>query len=389
MGDGESTWVVLDPIDGSNNAKRGTSPTSRSRWPWRTGPRWPMCGSATSTTSARGGRPRVAPAPSSTARRSTANCRRTSSRFWPSRRRRRGPSPSARARWSGSRTASGSWARSRSRSADRRGTAGRRLLAQGARSVDIAAARLLVRERGLAIELFDGAEPFGAAPLGVEARSRVAAAEAHRALPPPRRGTLRVGPARPERPRPGGRVQVPGTRHARSSRRAAGPTGARWARAAKGADRLLRLELRSLAGARVPEGVSGLPLARALRDALRHGRGERDLLPAAAPPGGRSLGRADAAGFVFTPVKANRYLTHIKRLTDLGSGVERFYASIEPLTRSPKLGPSSGSENPRDDERLAGALAALADGRRAFEFRPRAGSPTTSTRSSGVTAPPS
>jgi myo-inositol-1(or 4)-monophosphatase len=47
---------------------------------------------------------------------------------------------------------------------------------KGARSVDIAAAQLLVRERGLAIELFDGDEPFGAAPLDVQARSRVAAA---------------------------------------------------------------------------------------------------------------------------------------------------------------------------------------------------------------------
>jgi myo-inositol-1(or 4)-monophosphatase len=44
-----------------------------------------------------------------------------------------------------------------------------------ARSVDIAAAQLLVRERGLAIELPD-APPFGAAPLDLVGRSRVAAA---------------------------------------------------------------------------------------------------------------------------------------------------------------------------------------------------------------------
>jgi myo-inositol-1(or 4)-monophosphatase len=44
-----------------------------------------------------------------------------------------------------------------------------------ARSVDIAAAQLLVRERGLAIDLPE-APPFGAAPLDVEARSRVVAA---------------------------------------------------------------------------------------------------------------------------------------------------------------------------------------------------------------------
>ena len=44
-----------------------------------------------------------------------------------------------------------------------------------ARAVDIAAAQLLVRERGLAIELPE-APPFAAAPLDIEGRSRVVAA---------------------------------------------------------------------------------------------------------------------------------------------------------------------------------------------------------------------
>jgi myo-inositol-1(or 4)-monophosphatase len=44
-----------------------------------------------------------------------------------------------------------------------------------ARSVDIAAAQLLVRERGFAIDLFED-PPFGAAPLDLVQRSRVAAA---------------------------------------------------------------------------------------------------------------------------------------------------------------------------------------------------------------------
>ncbi|MBA2295759.1 MAG: hypothetical protein H0W16_11580 [Actinobacteria bacterium] len=44
-----------------------------------------------------------------------------------------------------------------------------------ARSIDIAAAQLLVRERGLAIELFED-PPFGAAPLDLGQRSRVVAA---------------------------------------------------------------------------------------------------------------------------------------------------------------------------------------------------------------------
>jgi myo-inositol-1(or 4)-monophosphatase len=45
-----------------------------------------------------------------------------------------------------------------------------------ARSVDIAAAQLLCREVGLSIDLFDVEEPFGAAPLDLEQRSRVVAA---------------------------------------------------------------------------------------------------------------------------------------------------------------------------------------------------------------------
>jgi myo-inositol-1(or 4)-monophosphatase len=44
-----------------------------------------------------------------------------------------------------------------------------------ARSVDIAAAQLLVRERGLAIELYED-PPFSAGPLDLVPRSRIAAA---------------------------------------------------------------------------------------------------------------------------------------------------------------------------------------------------------------------
>jgi myo-inositol-1(or 4)-monophosphatase len=44
-----------------------------------------------------------------------------------------------------------------------------------ARSIDIAAAQLLVRERGYAIELFED-PPFGRAPLDLGQRSRIVAA---------------------------------------------------------------------------------------------------------------------------------------------------------------------------------------------------------------------
>jgi uncharacterized protein YecE (DUF72 family) len=75
--------------------------------------------------------------------------------------------------------------------------------------------------------------------------------------------------------------------------------------------------------------------------------------------------------FLFA-VKASRYLTHMKRLTDLERGVERFYERIDPLVRSPKMGPVLWQlpENfHRNDERLDSALASLPPGRHCFEFR--------------------
>jgi len=76
-------------------------------------------------------------------------------------------------------------------------------------------------------------------------------------------------------------------------------------------------------------------------------------------------------GFLFA-IKASRYLTHVKRLTDLGPGLERFYERLEPLVRSPKMGPvlwQLPATFHRNDDRLAGALAALPPGRHCFEFR--------------------
>jgi uncharacterized protein YecE (DUF72 family) len=75
--------------------------------------------------------------------------------------------------------------------------------------------------------------------------------------------------------------------------------------------------------------------------------------------------------FLFS-VKASRYLTHVKRLTDLGRGVERFYERIEPLVRAAKLGPvlwQLPANFHRNDVRLVAALARLPPGRHCFEFR--------------------
>jgi len=81
--------------------------------------------------------------------------------------------------------------------------------------------------------------------------------------------------------------------------------------------------------------------------------------------------RSTPPGFVFA-LKASRYLTHVKRLRDTRSGVERFYAAIESLIGTPKLGPvlwQLPERFERDDERLSSALRVLPAGRHCFEFR--------------------
>jgi uncharacterized protein YecE (DUF72 family) len=77
------------------------------------------------------------------------------------------------------------------------------------------------------------------------------------------------------------------------------------------------------------------------------------------------------SGFVFA-AKASRYLTHIRRLKEIGEGVERYYERIEPLVRAGKLGPvvwQLPANFRRDDKVLAGALSGLPAGRHCFEFR--------------------
>jgi uncharacterized protein YecE (DUF72 family) len=65
--------------------------------------------------------------------------------------------------------------------------------------------------------------------------------------------------------------------------------------------------------------------------------------------------------FLFA-VKASRYLTHIRRLREIGEGIKRFYEPIEPLIEAGRLGPVLWQlpENfHRDDGRLEGLFELL------------------------------
>ena len=77
-------------------------------------------------------------------------------------------------------------------------------------------------------------------------------------------------------------------------------------------------------------------------------------------------------GFTFA-VKVSRYITHIKRLTEVSEHLPLLYERIEPLLRSPKLGPFLWQLPPTyryDPDRLGRTLEHLDDGHRhAFEFR--------------------
>ena len=77
-------------------------------------------------------------------------------------------------------------------------------------------------------------------------------------------------------------------------------------------------------------------------------------------------------GFTFA-VKVSRYVTHIKRLLDVGDHLPLLYERIRPLLRSPKMGPLLWQLPPTfrcDVGRLADALEHTHDGyRHAFEFR--------------------
>jgi len=76
-------------------------------------------------------------------------------------------------------------------------------------------------------------------------------------------------------------------------------------------------------------------------------------------------------GFTFA-LKVSRYLTHVKRLTGVETGIKRFLEPLEPLLEAGKVGPflwQFPETFHRDDARLRDALEGLPDGRHCFEFR--------------------
>ncbi len=76
-------------------------------------------------------------------------------------------------------------------------------------------------------------------------------------------------------------------------------------------------------------------------------------------------------GFMFT-VKGSRYITHIKRLRDIGEAISRFYEPLAPLIEAGRLGPVLWQlpENfHRDDARLEELFERLPAGRHTVEFR--------------------
>ena len=75
--------------------------------------------------------------------------------------------------------------------------------------------------------------------------------------------------------------------------------------------------------------------------------------------------------FVFA-AKASRYLTHVRRLKEIETGIARYYERIEPLVEAGKLGPvvwQLPASFRADQKLLRAVLPLLPHGRHCFEFR--------------------
>jgi len=75
--------------------------------------------------------------------------------------------------------------------------------------------------------------------------------------------------------------------------------------------------------------------------------------------------------FLFA-VKASRYLTHMRRLREIETGLARFWEPLEPMREAGRLGPvlwQLPESFRRDDATLARALEQLPPAQHCFEFR--------------------
>ncbi len=143
-----------------------------------------------------------------------------------------------------------------------------------------------------------------------------------------------------------------------------------------GTHRLLGLDVRRMARAPVSRAEPKRRWLELYAERVRHRRGQLHLLPAGPPRGRAGWVEQTPPGFLFA-VKASRYLTHIRRLTEIEEGIRRFYEPLEPLIDAGRLGPVLWQlpENfHRDDERLDAWLEAAAAGRIRSSSAIRAGS---------------
>ena len=101
----------------------------------------------------------------------------------------------------------------------------------------------------------------------------------------------------------------------------------------------------------------------ALRRAVRHRRGQLDVLPPARSGRRGGLGRPDAGRFRFA-VKVSRYVTHIRRLADAGSNLDMLFERIQPLVDRIGSGRSCGSSRRRSGATTRGWRRALRDATR-------------------------
>ncbi len=121
-----------------------------------------------------------------------------------------------------------------------------------------------------------------------------------------------------------------GSRARPSSSRSSRPRS----RAAARPDRLLGLELRRLARRALPaRGARRGAGSRATRRVFDTVEVNSTFYRLARPAAVARWVEQTPPDFVFA-VKASRYLTHVKRLTDMEQGVERLYAGIAPLVES-------------------------------------------------------